>query len=169
MAKLAFLGLGVMGGPMAGHLQKAGHEVTVYNGTASKANDWVEKYTGQAAATPRLAAAGAEFVITCGGNDNDLRSVCLGDEGAFLGMANGAVFVDHTTVSAAVPLIFFKRQLLVRSVLLMLLYLAARLGRKMERFLLCVAVTKSPILAWSALCSLMLNFVAVSVIVVLVK
>ncbi len=102
MAKLAFLGLGVMGGPMAGHLQKAGHEVTVYNRTASKANDWVEKYTGQAAATPRLAAAGAEFVITCVGNDNDLRSVCLGDEGAFLGMANGAVFVDHTTVSAAV-------------------------------------------------------------------
>ncbi|MBT5002579.1 MAG: NAD(P)-dependent oxidoreductase [Tateyamaria sp.] len=108
MAKLAFLGLGVMGGPMAGHLQKAGHEVTVYNRTASKANDWVEKYTGQAAATPRLAAAGAEFVITCVGNDNDLRSVCLGDEGAFLGMANGAVFVDHTTVSAAVTSDLYK-------------------------------------------------------------
>jgi len=97
-----------MGGPMAGHLQKAGHEVTVYNRTASKANDWVEKYTGQAAATPRLAAAGAEFVITCVGNDNDLRSVCLGDEGAFLGMANGAVFVDHTTVSAAVTSDLYK-------------------------------------------------------------
>ena len=108
MAKLAFLGLGVMGGPMAGHLQQAGHEVTVYNRTASKANDWVEKYTGQAAATPRLAAAGAEFVITCVGNDNDLRSVCLGDEGAFLGMANGAVFVDHTTVSAAVTSDLYK-------------------------------------------------------------
>ena len=108
MAKLAFLGLGVMGGPMAGHLQKAGHEVTVYNRTASKANDWVEKYTGQAAVTPRLAAAGAEFVITCVGNDNDLRSVCLGDEGAFLGMANGAVFVDHTTVSAAVTSDLYK-------------------------------------------------------------
>jgi 3-hydroxyisobutyrate dehydrogenase len=108
MAKLAFLGLGVMGGPMAGHLQKAGHEVTVYNRTASKANDWVEKYTGQAAATPRLAAAGAEFVITCVGNDNDLRSVCLGDEGAFLGMANGAVFVDHSTVSAAVTSDLYK-------------------------------------------------------------
>ena len=108
MAKLAFLGLGVMGGPMAGHLQQAGHEVTVYNRTASKANDWVKKYTGQAAATPRLAAAGAEFVITCVGNDNDLRSVCLGDEGAFLGMANGAVFVDHTTVSAAVTSDLYK-------------------------------------------------------------
>ncbi|NNE53121.1 MAG: NAD(P)-dependent oxidoreductase [Sulfitobacter sp.] len=102
MAKLAFLGLGVMGGPMAGHLQKAGHEVTVYNRTASKAEDWAGKYGGAHAATPREAAAGADFVMACVGNDDDLRSVCLGDDGAFAGMESGAVFVDHTTVSAAV-------------------------------------------------------------------
>lgn len=102
MAKLAFLGLGVMGGPMAGHLQKAGHEVTVYNRTASKAEKWVETYGGAQAATPREAAEGTEFVMACVGNDDDLRGVCLGADGAFLGMAAGAVFVDHTTVSAAV-------------------------------------------------------------------
>lgn len=102
MAKLAFLGLGVMGGPMAGHLQKAGHDVTVYNRTASKAEDWVSTHGGAMAATPREAAAGAEFVMSCVGNDNDLRSVCLGDSGAFADMTSGAVFVDHTTVSAAV-------------------------------------------------------------------
>lgn len=102
MAKLAFLGLGVMGSPMAGHLQKAGHDVTVYNRTASKAQDWVNTYGGAMATTPRDAAQGAEFVMSCVGNDDDLRSVCLGDDGAFAGMANGSVFVDHTTVSAAV-------------------------------------------------------------------
>lgn len=102
MAKLAFLGLGVMGSPMAGHLQKAGHDVTVYNRTASKAQDWVNTYGGAMATTPRGAAQGAEFVMSCVGNDDDLRSVCLGDDGAFAGMANGSVFVDHTTVSAAV-------------------------------------------------------------------
>lgn len=102
MAKLAFLGLGVMGGPMAGHLQKAGHDVTVYNRTASKAEDWVSTHGGAMAATPREAAAGAEFVMSCVGNDNDLRSVCLGNDGAFADMTSGAVFVDHTTVSAAV-------------------------------------------------------------------
>lgn len=102
MAKLAFLGLGVMGAPMAGHLQKAGHDVTVYNRTASKADDWVKTYGGAMAKTPRDAASGAEFVISCVGNDDDLRSVCLGDEGAFVGMDSGTVFVDHTTVSAAV-------------------------------------------------------------------
>ncbi|MFK7881251.1 NAD(P)-dependent oxidoreductase [Roseobacter sp.] len=102
MAKLAFLGLGVMGGPMAGHLQKAGHDVTVYNRTASKAEDWVTTHGGAMAHTPREAAAGADFVMACVGNDDDLRSVCLGDDGAFAGMASGAVFVDHTTVSAAV-------------------------------------------------------------------
>lgn len=102
MAKLAFLGLGVMGGPMAGHLQKAGHDVTVYNRTASKAEDWVSTHGGAMAATPREAAAGAEFVMSCVGNDDDLRSVCLGDDGAFADMTSGAVFVDHTTVSAAV-------------------------------------------------------------------
>lgn len=102
MAKLAFLGLGVMGYPMAGHLAKAGHEVTVYNRTASKAEGWVTEFGGTAAATPREAAAGADFVMSCVGNDDDLRGVCLGDDGAFAGMAQGAVFVDHTTVSAKV-------------------------------------------------------------------
>ncbi len=102
MAKLAFLGLGVMGAPMAGHLQKAGHEVTVYNRTASKAEAWAKQYGGAHAATPRGAAEGADFVMACVGNDDDLRTVCLGDEGAFAGMAPGAVFVDHTTVSAKV-------------------------------------------------------------------
>ncbi len=102
MAKLAFLGLGVMGAPMAGHLQKAGHDVTVYNRTAAKAQDWVSAHGGAAAATPREAAEGAEFVMACVGNDDDLRGVCLGDDGAFAGMGSGAVFVDHTTVSAQV-------------------------------------------------------------------
>ncbi|AXI44316.1 NAD(P)-dependent oxidoreductase [Sulfitobacter sp. SK011] len=102
MAKLAFLGLGVMGGPMAGHLQKAGHDVTVYNRTAEKAHAWAKSYGGTAASTPREAAKDADFVLACVGNDDDLRSVCLGDEGAFAGMTKGAVFVDHTTVSAAV-------------------------------------------------------------------
>lgn len=102
MAKLAFLGLGVMGGPMAGHLQKAGHEVTVYNRTASKAADWSATYGGAHAATPAEAAAGAEIVFSCVGNDDDLRSVTLGETGAFAGMDTGTVFVDHTTVSAAV-------------------------------------------------------------------
>ncbi len=102
MAKVAFLGLGVMGFPMAGHLAAAGHEVTVYNRNPAKAARWVEDHGGRAAATPREAAQGAEFVMACVGNDDDLRSVCLGDDGAFAGMAAGTVFVDHTTVSARV-------------------------------------------------------------------
>ncbi|WP_170522481.1 NAD(P)-dependent oxidoreductase [Ruegeria arenilitoris] len=102
MAKVAFLGLGVMGYPMAGHLQAAGHEVTVYNRTAAKAEKWVSQHGGQMATTPRGAAEGAEFVMACVGNDNDLRMVCTGEDGAFDGMAEGAVFVDHTTVSAKV-------------------------------------------------------------------
>lgn len=102
MAKLAFLGLGVMGAPMAGHLQKAGHAVTVYNRTPSKAEDWVATYGGAMARTPREAAQGAEIVLSCVGNDDDLRSVCVGPDGAFVGMESGTVFVDHTTVSAAV-------------------------------------------------------------------
>ncbi len=87
---------------MAGHLQKAGHDVTVYNRTASKSESWAKTYGGSHAATPRAAVEGADFVIACVGNDDDLRSVCLGEDGAFAGMAAGAVFVDHTTVSAAV-------------------------------------------------------------------
>ncbi|MGR3462217.1 MAG: NAD(P)-dependent oxidoreductase [Roseovarius sp.] len=102
MAKLAFLGLGVMGYPMAGHLQAAGHEVCVFNRTAAKADKWVSEHGGRSAPKPREAAQGAEFVMACVGNDDDLRSVCLGDDGAFAGMAEGAIFVDHTTVSAKV-------------------------------------------------------------------
>lgn len=102
MAKLAFLGLGVMGYPMAGHLQKAGHEVTVYNRTHAKAEKWVATHGGALGKTPAEAAQGAEFVMACVGNDDDLRSVCLGAEGAFAAMKGGTTFVDHTTVSAAV-------------------------------------------------------------------
>ncbi|MEL7344181.1 MAG: NAD(P)-dependent oxidoreductase [Pseudomonadota bacterium] len=102
MAKLAFLGLGVMGYPMAGHLAKAGHDVTVYNRTKTKAEAWAAEYNGAAAATPKDAAAGADIVLACVGNDDDLRSVCLGEDGAFAGMGTGTLFVDHTTVSAAV-------------------------------------------------------------------
>ncbi|WP_439155544.1 NAD(P)-dependent oxidoreductase [Yoonia sp.] len=102
MTKLAFLGLGVMGYPMAGHLQAAGHDVTVYNRTTAKAEAWAKQYGGNFAATPAAAAQGAAMVMACVGNDDDLRSVCLGDDGAFAGMDKGSVFVDHTTVSAAV-------------------------------------------------------------------
>ncbi len=102
MAKLAFLGLGVMGYPMAGHLAAKGHDVTVYNRTTAKAEAWVKQHGGAMATTPKAAAEGADFVMACVGNDDDLRSVCLGDDGAFAGMTRGAIFVDHTTVSAAV-------------------------------------------------------------------
>ena len=102
MARVAFLGLGVMGFPMAGHLAAAGHEVTVYNRTPAKAADWVARHGGRSAPTPREAALGADFVMAYVGNDDDLRAVCVGPEGAFAGMAPGAIFVDHTTVSAAV-------------------------------------------------------------------
>jgi 3-hydroxyisobutyrate dehydrogenase len=99
---VAFLGLGVMGHPMAGHLARAGHRVTVYNRTAAKAEQWAAQYGGRHAATPRAAADGADIVFSCVGNDDDLRSVTLGAQGAFAGMKPGAVHVDHTTASAAV-------------------------------------------------------------------
>jgi 3-hydroxyisobutyrate dehydrogenase-like beta-hydroxyacid dehydrogenase len=99
---VAFLGLGVMGHPMAGHLARAGHRVTVYNRTAAKAASWVAQYGCVSAPTPRAAAKTAEIVFACVGNDDDLRSVVLGDDGAFAGMSPGSVFVDHTTASAAV-------------------------------------------------------------------
>jgi len=99
---VAFLGLGVMGHPMAGHLARAGHRVTVFNRTSTKAEQWVSQYGGRLAATPRAAAAGARIVFSCVGNDDDLRSVMLGDNGAFAGMADGAIVVDHTTSSAEV-------------------------------------------------------------------
>jgi 3-hydroxyisobutyrate dehydrogenase len=103
MAKVAFLGLGVMGYPMAGHLKtKGGHEVTVYNRTAAKAEKWVAQFGGKSAATPKAAAQGQDFVMACVGNDHDLREVTLGPDGAFAGMDKGKVFVDHTTASAEI-------------------------------------------------------------------
>ncbi|WP_395691738.1 NAD(P)-dependent oxidoreductase [Piscinibacter sp.] len=99
---VAFLGLGVMGLPMAGHLARAGHEVTVYNRTAAKADQWRNEYRGRTARTPAEAARGAQIVLRCVGNDDDLRSVVLGEGGAFAGMKPGAIFVDHTTASAEV-------------------------------------------------------------------
>ena len=98
--KVAFIGLGVMGFPMAGHLASAGHEITVYNRTRSRAEAWLAKHAGRAEGTPAAAARDAEIVFACVGNDDDLRSVVLDAEGAFAGMAPGAVFVDHTTASA---------------------------------------------------------------------
>jgi 3-hydroxyisobutyrate dehydrogenase len=102
MAKVAFLGLGVMGYPMARHLKTKGHEVTVYNRTFAKAEKWVSEHGGRAAKTPREAAEGQEIVFACVGNDEDLRSVTTGPDGAFAGMEKGALFVDHTTASAEV-------------------------------------------------------------------
>ncbi len=102
MAKVAFIGLGVMGYPMAGHLKAKGHEVTVYNRTPAKAEAWVAQHGGVAPPTPADAAAGQEIVFACVGNDDDLRSVTLGETGAFAGMEKGAIFVDHTTASADV-------------------------------------------------------------------
>ncbi|MBQ0930158.1 NAD(P)-dependent oxidoreductase [Ideonella alba] len=99
---VAFIGLGVMGAPMAGHLQRAGHRVSVYNRTAAKAQAWAAEHGGTWAPTPREAAKGAQIVFACVGNDDDLRSVVLGPDGAFAGMAPGAIFVDHTTASAEV-------------------------------------------------------------------
>ena len=101
MAKVAFLGLGVMGYPMAGHLKKkGGHDVTVYNRSAAKAEQWVKEFGGRSAPTPREAVTGAELVMMCVGNDNDIRSVVYGDQGALAGLKAGSIFVDHTTASA---------------------------------------------------------------------
>jgi 3-hydroxyisobutyrate dehydrogenase len=103
MAKVAFLGLGVMGYPMAGHLlKKGGHDVTVYNRSAAKAQQWAKEHGGKSAATPKDAAQGCDFVMLCVGNDNDVRSVVYGDSGALAGMKKGAILVDHTTASAIV-------------------------------------------------------------------
>src|SRR3954470_16690274 len=103
MAKVAFLGLGVMRYPMAGHLKnKGGHEVTVYNRNAAKTDKWVAQYGGKKAATPKEAASGQDFVMMCVGNDNDVREVTLGNNGAFDGVNKGAVFIDHTTASAEI-------------------------------------------------------------------
>ena len=102
MARVAFLGLGVMGFPMAGHLSARGHDVCVYNRTTHKAEKWVAKHGGSYAASPREAVAGCEFVMACVGNDDDLRAVTLGEDGALIGMDPGSVFVDHTTASAEI-------------------------------------------------------------------
>src|SRR3954469_7294667 len=100
--KVAFLGLGVMGFPMAGHLAAAGHEVTVYNRTAAKADAWVKQHGGKSAPTPAAAATGAELVLACVGNDNDVGDIVAGRDGAFAGMAKGTIFADHTTASAEI-------------------------------------------------------------------
>ena len=100
MANTAFIGLGVMGFPMAGHLASKGHDVTVYNRTAAKAAEWTKKYKGRSAPTPAEAAKGADFVFMCVGNDNDVRAVALGPTGALAGMKRGAILADHTTASA---------------------------------------------------------------------
>src|ERR1700739_4418848 len=103
MAKVAFVGLGVMGYPMAGHLKaKGGHEVTVYNRTGAKAEKWAKQHGGKTAPTPKQAAEGQDFVMACVGNDNDLREVMLGKDGIYAGVAKGAIVVDHTTASAAI-------------------------------------------------------------------
>ena len=102
MTKITFLGLGVMGYPMAGHLAAAGHPITVYNRTIPKAEAWTKQHTGVFCTTPAKAASGAEIVMACVGNDDDLRSVCLGSDGAFSTMSEGSTFIDHTTVSASV-------------------------------------------------------------------
>ena len=110
MAKVAFLGLGVMGYPMAGHLlKKGGHDVTVYNRTAAKAQQWAKEYGGKHAATPREAAKDCDFVMMCVGNDDDVRSVVYGDNGALAGMKKGAILVDHTTASAIVAREVFQK------------------------------------------------------------
>ncbi len=102
MAKVAFIGLGIMGYPMAGHLVKGGHEVTVYNRTGARAEHWVGAHGGARAGTPRAAVEGAEIAFSCVGNDDDVRSVVLGEDGILSGLASGAIYVDHTTASAGV-------------------------------------------------------------------
>jgi len=102
MAKVSFIGLGVMGFPMAGHLSNSGHEVRVYNRTAKKSEEWKSQFKGTTCKSPREAAFGADFVMACVGNDDDLREICLGEDGAFKGMGPGTIFVDHTTVSAKI-------------------------------------------------------------------
>src|SRR5262247_1117631 len=110
MAKVAFLGLGVMGYPMAGHLlKKGGHDVTVYNRSAAKAQQWVKEYGGKSAGTPRDAAKDCDFVMMCVGNDDDVRSVVYGDSGALAGMKKGSILVDHTTASAVLARELFEK------------------------------------------------------------
>ena len=148
MTELAFLGLGVMGAPMAGHLQGAGHDVTVFNRTESKAKAWAQKYSGAAATTPREAALGADFVMACVGNDDDLRSVCLGADGAFSGMSKGSVFVDHTTVSAKVTAELYAAAAEVGNILYRRpQFQAVKQGLRTPCCLLCAALMKMHLIA----------------------
>ena len=128
----AFIGLGVMGYPMAGFLSKAGHIVTVYNRTTSKAEKWVKEYGGQLALTPAEAAKNAAFIFACVGNDDDLRSVTTGKVGAFSEMNSGAMFVDHTTASAKIARELSDATKKLGCTSLMLPFLEAKPGQKME-------------------------------------
>ena len=120
MKKVSFIGLGVMGFPMAGHLQKSGYQVTVYNRTAKKAQNWVEQYGGAMARTPAIAVKDSDIVFVCVGNDDDLRQVVLGPDGAFSGMKSNAILVDHTTASASVA-----RELATKAKIIQLAFLDA--------------------------------------------
>ena len=110
MAKVTFLGLGVMGYPMARHIAKAGHDVTVYNRTTAKAEKWVKEFGGKFAKTPKDASKDSDFIFCCVGNDNDLKEVTLGSEGAFHSVKKGAVFIDNTTASAKIARKLFRLQ-----------------------------------------------------------
>ena len=138
MHKLAFLGLGVMGFPMAGHLAKAGHNVTVFNRNSDRAQKWCAEYTGRVAATPAEAAKGADFVMCCVGNDDDLREVTIGTNGAFSEIGKGSIFVDHTTVSARVTKELFDIGNNMEFDFIALQFLVDKPGRKMAYFRLCV-------------------------------
>ena len=142
MAKLAFLGLGVMGYPMAGHLSAAGHEVCVYNRTAAKADAWVAQHGGCFAPTPREAAQGAEFVMACVGNDDDLRSVCLGPDGAFAGMAKARFSSITPPFRRVSRQSFTRRRRSVARALSTRPCPAGRRGRKTASFRSCAAATR---------------------------
>jgi 3-hydroxyisobutyrate dehydrogenase-like beta-hydroxyacid dehydrogenase len=141
MSKIAFIGLGVMGYPMAGHLASQGHQVYVYNRTMAKAEAWQGAHGGHVAISPSEAALTADFVCICVGNDDDLRSVCYGDQGVLAGMAAGSTLIDHTTASAQVA-----REIAViagqQGVLLMHPYQVVRPGQKMAPWLLCVVAAR---------------------------
>ena len=162
MAKIAFLGMGVMGYPMAGHLKTAGHDVTVYNRTASKAEAWAAEHGGSMAATPREAAQGADFVMACVGNDDDLRMVCTGENGAFSGMSEGTIFVDHTTVSEKVTTSFSLQAKHSELLSSMRRFRAVRPGRKMAFCRSCAAGTRRPMTQPSRLCRSIPRFAAAS-------
>ena len=147
MAKIAFLGLGVMGYPMAGHLATAGHKVTVYNRTYSKAEKWNSEFKGSIADTPYTAVKDADFVMSCVGNDKDLLDITIGEQGAFSEMKKGALFIDHTTVSAQVTEKLYKKSQELVLGLLMLLFPVGKQVQKTVCCQLCVAGMKK-IINW---------------------